>query len=309
MTFAHRPPSVTWEPFPLPELGTALWVWFKPPQAPLDILVQIPGDVSVAYGAQLTLERIVAGCGLPPNQLRGWTVQGMTYELSPETAPFLKQPLPASQTPIAIHVHPAAAAAAPPAMPMVPPAAMPMPGQPVAPQPTAPVDPNVNTEVLFQKMDSDWQAILQLETQMGLIRKQLNMSQGRLKSMNRDLNIDEAMAADNQDKRDWQDARRWLRDAGAATSRAIRDCDIGDTSAAGNRNRFEQIYNEIVVPRKPVPDLSRLQFEFESHRKTVQSVVLKMQSAASGTVREAEQRAQQVLSRIAAKVRKNRAKR
>lgn len=308
MTFAHRPPSVSWEPFPLPELGTALWVWFKPPQAPLDILVQIPGDVSAAYGPHLTLERLLAGCGLPPTQLRGWTVQGASYELSPETTPLLSQPLPASQTPIAIHVHPAAAAV-PPAMPLAPHPAMPMPGQPISPQPAAAADPNVNTDVLFQKMDSDWQAILQLETQMGMIRKQLSMSQGRLKSMNRDLNIDEATAADNQDKRDWQDARRWLRDAGAATSRAIRDCDIGDTSAAGNRNRFEQIYNDIVVPRKPVADLPRLQFEFESHRKTVQSVVLKMQSAASGTVREAEQRAQQVLSRIAAKVRKNRAKR
>jgi hypothetical protein len=49
--------------------------------------------------------------------------------------------------------------------------------------------------------------------------------------------------------------------------------------------------------------------EFEAYRKTLQSLLNNMQAAQAAAVRDGESRAQQVLSRITARVRAARAKR
>ncbi|MBL8849713.1 MAG: hypothetical protein JNG89_08510, partial [Planctomycetaceae bacterium] len=48
---------------------------------------------------------------------------------------------------------------------------------------------------------------------------------------------------------------------------------------------------------------------FETHRKTVQNLLLQMNSAQAAATQDGERRAQQVLQRIGAKVRAARAKR
>jgi hypothetical protein len=158
-------------------------------------------------------------------------------------------------------------------------------------------------------MDADWVAIEQMEVQLGQLRKQLNTIQGRLQSLNRDFTPEERAAADSNDLKDWQDARRFLRDSSGIVSRFIREHDIGATSAAGQRNRYEEIHTNFVVPRRSFDGVVAAQHEFEIYRKQVQSLVTKMQAALSQAGQNGEQRAQQVLARVAAKARKSRHKR
>src|SRR5204863_501183 len=70
------------------------------------------------------------------------------------------------------------------------------------------------------------------------------------------------------------------------------------------------------VPRLPPNDeggsldgLHVVQKEFETYRKTVQNLLTSMQTAQSNAARDGEQRATQLLTRIAAKVRTARTKR
>ena len=160
-----------------------------------------------------------------------------------------------------------------------------------------------DAERIFQAIEGDWQAIELLDTQLASVRKQLAAQQGKLQSLNRDLSADERVAADTLDKKDWQDARRWLRDCSAQVSRYIRDHDIGFTSAAGKRNLLEQYLRDVVTPRQAAPNLGAIQQEFEMYRKTAQVLLLSMQNASSAASRDGEQRAQQILTRVAAKMR------
>jgi hypothetical protein len=169
------------------------------------------------------------------------------------------------------------------------------------------VDPA--THARYNAIETDWLAILQVEAQLGGLRKQLAALQGKLQSLNRDLSTDEARASDSQDKRDWQDARRWLRDSAAQVSRVLRAYDIGIISSAGNRNRFLDVFSQFVEPRRPLEGLASWQQQFEAHRKTAQSLLNEMTSVLGSAARDGEQRAQQLLSRIATKVRTARTKR
>jgi hypothetical protein len=295
----QRPPSTAWEQVPLPELpGAAVWVWFRPPTAPAGLVFQVPLPTWQAFGGRLTVRRLVTAVGLFPQMIQAWTIQGTTVPAMMGTNPLLDHPLPPPipgvDSTIIVHLASVSPpAAAPPVMPMQP-AAVPTPGA-VADR---------GSESVYAAIDSDWNAIRLIEAQLMGVRKQLNGLAGKLQSLNRDLNTEERMAADNQDTREWQDVRRWLRDSAAQVSRALRNYDIGVTSAAGNRNRFDDLYEKVIAPRRPVEGLAAIQLQFESHRKTVQSVQTEMQSVLTTATRDGEQRAQQLLSRIHTKMRK-----
>ncbi|SFH69828.1 hypothetical protein [Planctomicrobium piriforme] len=302
MHLFQRPPSTAWEQLPLPVLpGSSVWAWFKPAQSPLDVVVRIPDDVFQLAAGRLTLRHLLMAIQLPAESLQCWTVQGMTLESQQGANPLLDHPLP---VPVA-WLDPSITlrlAGAPGEVPAVAPFAAaassgPLPrSEPASPQ----------GQQMLAGMEADWLAILHLESQLGQLRKQLNTAQGRVQSMNRDLSPDERLAADSNDVKDWQDARRFLRDASGHLSRYIREHDVGVTSSAGQRNRFEEIYQTYVVPRRSCDSLPTMQHEFETYRKVVQSLVAKMQTALSNAGKDGEQRAQQVLSRIAAKARKAR---
>ena len=167
---------------------------------------------------------------------------------------------------------------------------------------------SVEARNTLEAIDAEWQSIIQIERQLEAVRRQLGGMQATLQSLNRDLDADERLFADNLDKKDWQDARRWLRDALAHVSRYIRAHDIGVTSSAGNRRRFEELYVQFVEPRRPFPHMEAEQLAFEQHRKTNQNLLVQMQSTHASAARDGVQRARMVLSRIAAKVRKARSK-
>lgn len=315
MDFAARPPSTAWEPITLPEqAGCVLWAWFKPASAPADILLHVPAESHAACGP-ISLRRALQMLGVPVEATLSWSVQGATFLTQAGANPLLDQPLPSpgpwGDPAISVRVFPQAAGAAAAPPPGVPLAAPQVPALPMATPPTAghPAAGDYSDERALQAFEADWHALLTLETQLAAARKQLGALQGQLQSLNRDLSPDERLAADNQDNKDWQDARRWLRDALASVSRWIRDHDIGMVSAAGNRNHFEQIYEQYVVPKRAFPGLASACQEFDQHRKTAQHLLIQMQSAHQNASRDGVTRARQVLGRIAAKVRKAREKR
>jgi hypothetical protein len=295
----QRPPSAAWEPVPLPELpGATVWVWFRPPTAPNGLAFQVPLPTWQAFGGRLTVRRLAAAVGLNPQWIHAWTIQGTTVPAMLGTNPLLDHPLPLPIPGVdpSIVVHLIAIVPTVPVAPL-------MPIQPsVVPAQGAPAERG--SESVYAAIDSDWNAIRLMEAQLMGVRKQLNGLAGKLQSLNRDLNTEERMAADSQDTREWQDVRRWLRDSAAQVSRALRNYDIGVTSSAGNRNRFDDLYDQFIAPRRPVEGLAAIQMQFESHRKTVQSVQTEMQSVLTTATRDGELRAQQLLARIHSKMRK-----
>lgn len=295
--FADRPASQAWEQVSLPGMpGYAVWAWFKPAQFPQDVVLRIPDQTWHACGGRLTMRQLLGAVQITAEEVQLWMVQGLTFDPQGGANPLLDQPVPPPvswlDNSITVRVD----------------GRMPAMAAPALPGPAA-ASTTTRSDQLLAAMDADWNSILQFETTLGQVRKQLNTLQGRLQSLNRDLSPDERLAADSNDVKDWQDARRFLRDASANVSRYIRDHDIGVTSAAGQRTRFEEIHQRYVVPRKPFEGLEAVQHDFEVYRKVVQSLVGKMQTALSNAGRDGEQRAQQVLSRIGAKMRKSRQKR
>jgi hypothetical protein len=300
MDIFQRPPSTGWEPIPLPETPeTPAFAWFRPASIPTGIVFHLPA--SPPDSKPLSLRRILELTGIDARLVLSWAVQGQSFPGLQGTNPLLQEPLPPPRPGIDPSVIVIVAAPVPLSPPIAPiPVAAPAP--PAAPPPST----DHNSGSLFAAIESDWNAIRQLEAQLAGQRKQLNGLFARLQSLNRDMTPEEKRAADNQDNREWQDVRRWLRDTIAVASRAIRAYDIGVTSAAGNRNRFEDFYTNFVKSRRPTGDLSGWALQFESHRKTVQSLQVELNAALTNCGRDGEQRAQQFLSRIAAKIRRSR---
>ena len=81
------------------------------------------------------------------------------------------------------------------------------------------------------------------------------------------------------------------------------------TSNAGKRNAYELIHQQYVVPRRNFEGLVQAERDFEQYHKTMQALLYNMNTAQTSAIQEGERRAQQVLSRIAAKVRTLRSKR
>jgi Skp family chaperone for outer membrane proteins len=300
---ADRPPSQSWEPLALPiGAGVPVWAWFKPPAAPQGVIVRIPAAARQAWGGMFTLRMVLLALRLAPGQLQSWNILGLTYDSQQGASPLLDYPLPSSPlgADLDITLFLQTTGAAPVAFSS---------GTAPAAVAAAPAAGSPQSDRLLAAMDADWSAVQQMEGALGQLRKQLNAIQGRLQSLSRDLTPDEKVASDSNDKKDWQDARRWLRDVAGQVSRYIREHDLGVTSAAGQRNRFEDLYANYVAPRKPFDGLPAAQQELEAYRKAVQSLVSKMQTALSAAGKDGEQRAQQILSRIGAKMRSARQKR
>ena len=297
-----RPPSANWESVLLP-LTPPLpaFVWWKPAYRPSDLVFLLPLQTWMMRAAELSPRRIVWGLGLLPAQLAGWTASGQSPIVVPESHPFWDVAIPLIPTgDLTIHFHLALAPAA-----MVPAAPSP---PPVTVREARPEKSDHSTATLVAAIEADWRAMQQLATQLDASRKQLGALQGKLQSLNRDLTADETRFADSQDKRVWSETRRWLRDAAQTVSRYIKEADIGVTSGAGKQNYFEELYMQVVEQGQRKSELATIRAEFESHRKTVQSILSQMQATLSNASRDGEQRAQQVLSRIAAKVRQGRNK-
>ena len=158
----------------------------------------------------------------------------------------------------------------------------------------------------FAAIEADWNAIVKLERQLSAARKQLTGTFNRLNALNRDFTPDERRIADNLDVTDWVDARRWLRDAASKVHKLVKAHDVGVTSMAGQRTRFETIYEQSIVPRRPIEGLDQIRRDFDSHRKTAQHLLNNMVAANDAAVRDGEGRARRILNRVQAKARTGR---
>ena len=156
---------------------------------------------------------------------------------------------------------------------------------------------------IYERIEADWNSSNEIEKDLTRLRKQLVDILGRLKSLNRDLNGPERVHSNNQDKKDWQDARRCLRDATNRVWKYLKAHDIGDTSNAGKRVAFEEIYRKYIAPRRLFKEFMATARAFELHRKTITTLHGDMSNAYSYASLDGERKAQQVLNRIQQKVR------
>ncbi|HUQ72499.1 MAG TPA: hypothetical protein VM165_23425 [Planctomycetaceae bacterium] len=299
MSFAVRPPSSAWEAVPLAaERPLPVWGWFKPPHAPNTVAVHVPDEIWQApeSAALLTIRRLALATGV--EQLLGWTLYGQHFQLDDRTAAFLDAPLPrppaGADSQIILWTPLVVAPVAQPMSPTMGGASGLAPGEDPGP--------------LFDLIAYYWSSILQLESDLRRTRMQLEQGISRLLSLNRDLNTEEALAADSLDKKDWQEARRWLKDCAAPLSRSVKEIDVGIISGAGQRGRFEDLYRQHVIPRIPFPGLKQAAVDFEMHNKSVKNVLQAAQTALSKGSSDGERRANAVLQRLSGKVRQKRNK-
>ncbi len=341
LNFAARAPSQTWEQVDCAPYF--FWVWFKPTHVPIGLVIRIPDEAYQKYPivAQWTLRRLMIAAGVDPASVGSWQLYGAGYAGMNGTNPYLDAPIPApppgADPSIVVVVH----AVSPGAQaPMAPPFAPPMGVAPV-PQPFAPpmlpggafpsaplgapaqvpqgvpmppaiaqraagggaVPVDANLVEMFEFMSVDWLAANEIEKDLGRLRKQFIDLVGRLKNLNRDLTSDERRHADNQDNKDWMDARRGLRDGSLRLWRCIKELDMGDMSFAGRKQWLAQTYEQYVVPRIPFEGMQQAQREFEQQRKLVATMQSNMNSAYNIASTDGERRAQQILTRIQTKMR------
>ena len=297
MDFALRPASITWESLVLvPGTAIGMWVWCKPPHAPLDLVVRVPIETVQAYGGQLTLRQVALAAGAELVQVHGVLLAGVFLDVQGGANPQLDQLVPPHAPWCEITIRMLALG-----------------GFPVMTAPLVVPSPAMSTSApgvaSANAIEADWGAVQTMGSQLLSLRKQLVTLQGRLQNLNRDLSFDEYQATDSQMKREWQETRRWLTDASLSLARYIKEADAGVTTMAGSKRRMEQLVLDARSGRMTPQQMAAAQNEIESHRKTVINIQNQMQSALLSASRDGEQRAQQVLSRVAAKVRAHRSKR
>lgn len=305
MRFEMRPPSVQWEALALLDVPQVIvWAWFRPTHSPMGVVISIPDELFQvpALPPLLTVRRFATSAGVDPASLVMWFLFGVPQDAQRGFSPLLDQPIP---QPVAGGDRTILIVTQPTFVPV--PMVAPMPHVAAMPMPMMPV--TGSTDVLLDRIGVDWTASLHLEKELESMRRQLSSVSARLNSLNRDLTSDERMASDREDKDDWQDVRRILRDAAGRLSRFMKECDVGETVYAGKKQWFEQIYEQHVVPRQQFAGIEQAVSEFESYRKTVQVLVNNTRAALNNAAQDAERRAQAVLSRIAGKAAALRAKR
>lgn len=297
MHFAERPPSTAWEQVPFPDLADSfVWAWFKPAGVPNGLCFQIPADAfrDSPRRHPLTLRVLLKLVEIDPRAVATWSLYGVPNDGQEGNNPafdyVIHEPGPTADPTIGVYLN---------VVPVTAPA--------VATGSTINVG-GASAEA-FSRMEAAWNASLQLETQLAGVAKQLNAMVARINSLNRDLSSEEFRYADQQDKREWQEARRWLRDIVTRLGRAIKDHSIGITSAAGKRNGFEAIYKQHVVPRRPFDGLAQAEREFEAYRKNLQNLLNNMIAVHGTAAQDGDRRAQLILTRITARVRAARSKR
>lgn len=309
-SFDDRAPSTNWEPLSMAPVGITLWAWFKPPQAPLSVAIRIDPQFlnNPAVAAHLTIREFADATGI--DWLLGWTIYGQFYPINERTQAYLDvalTPPPPNVEPLVVLWPQPSAVAVPAAVVLAPMVA----GQnSVAYQPGIATDlaPGEDPMSLLESMAYHWHGFLKIETDLRRIRIQLEQSASRLSSLNRDLNSDEAMAADNLDKKDWQEARRFLRDSANVLSRSTKEIDLGLTSGAGQRHKFADLYQQFVEPRIPFSGMKQVVTDFEMYHRSAQNTLSAAQSALAKGSADGERRATMVLNRIAGKVRQKRNK-
>ena len=292
--FAMRPASTAWENVTLAAAPQCfVWVWVKPTGLPQVLVVRIPDETFEACPREfLTMRNLLVASNIEPESVVMWTAYGVSYEGKNGTSPALDEAIqkpPADANPdIAVCVNVPLVGAAPP-------------------EPSVSTGDSVTTEIplpeIFERIDAEWNACLEIEIQLVALRQRLLDMLATLQGLNRDLNFEERAVATSRDQQDWLDARRWLREASLRILSCVKEYDIGDTSAAGQKKWFKEVYEQYIVPRRPFDGIEKALTGYESYRKMVATLQTQMNGAHLNAVNNGERRAQQVLNVIAAKIR------
>lgn len=297
--FAQRPPSRAWEQISVPApTPRRIWAWFKPVHIPNGIILRIPDELwpQIISGSPLTLRAMLAAAGVDPALVLAWQQYGQQLPGLNGTNPLFDQP----QAPPMAGVDPSIIVfVGVPAAPIPP--AQSLPAAPAASAGSVAM-PNHSTELL-EAIDAIWNTVLEIEKDQERLRKMLVDMSSRLKGLNRDLGPDERLYSSREDKQDWQEARRWLRESENKLRACIKEYDIGDQSSAGQRRWFEAIHSQFVAPRIPFEGMEQVAINFEYYLKMVTTLQGKMNSVYLAAQNNGERRALMVLARIANKVR------
>lgn len=304
LSFAQRPASSQWEPLPITRLpGLAIWAWYRPQQLPNGVTFMIPAEMVGAYPAGLpfTISDLVFSIGADVSQIQSVALFGGPMQPAAAFFPYLNSPIigMAPGTPAEISV----ALAEP-----IPADAEPGDVRPGFDDANAVAETAESSQVMYQRIESSWKAAVQMERQMAGLRQKLSALVNSLGKLDRELTPEERLSADREDRDAWEDARRWCRDLCGKCHREVKQFDIGMTSAAGKRNWMEQVYQTIIEPRQPCPDLESHRREFETYRKDMTNLMRAMTSAVQAASQNGTQRSQRVLGVIGRKIRERRAK-
>jgi hypothetical protein len=155
----------------------------------------------------------------------------------------------------------------------------------------------------YEHVEQDWRACQEAEKDLARLRQQCLDMMGRLKTLNRDLTGPERLHSTNQEKKDWTNARRMLRDCTNRLWKSVKAHDIGYTSSAGQRRWFEETYDKYIAPRRHFEGFQDADRAFGSYRKIVTTLHIEMSNGLSIAQLDGERRAQQILARIAEKIR------
>ncbi|MEO2034236.1 MAG: hypothetical protein ABGZ35_19340 [Planctomycetaceae bacterium] len=313
--FAHRPPSVQWEPLPIVRFpGLTLWTWYRPQRLPLGLIVSIPPDVQAAFpaGFPFTLLDLFLAAGVEPSMVHSAAIYSTEWQTAAVFGPWLNHTMPPAgaganpEIAVQVHQHVVPAETIPVPHTMAPAGTYPNPPliQQVAPDAAEPVA----NRMMYERIDNSWRSSIQMERQMTGLRQKLASVMAALGKFDRDLNPDERLAADREDRDAWQEPRRWMRDLSARCHREVKTFDIGMTSAAGKRNAIEQLHAKVIEPQAPGHDLMGIRREFETYRKEMANLQKSMQTTLQAANQNGTQRAHRVLSTISRKIRERRAR-
>lgn len=295
--FDSRLPSTSWELLSLTApIPFSLWVWFKPKHAPTAVVIRIPDEVwQLPQPCQLSIRQLVQALEINPENVLTWYLYGIAYEGLNGTNQFFDLTIPPPATgidpTITINLKSSCQQR-----------------ESASGEQSTPTEDQAELDIL-QYITVEWNGSLQVEALFVLLRKQVVGTLSRLNSLNRGLTTDEQRFGDRKDITEWQDARRWLRDSISRLSRLLKDLDIGSTSPAGKRSRFEQLYHQFVVPRQSFEGMEQTQRDFVMHHKALQSLFTRMTTANTNANSDGIARAQRVLNKISAKARQSRLKR
>ena len=300
--FFERPASAGWEIVPISGVADVnCWAWFRPGTLPAGVAVTIPPDVIGLPGAVLpfSLVQLIHAVGLTWDQLVSVSFYGEPWQSAAfcqaTAAEFLPCPPAVANVQILL-----------------------MAGQQTLavpqPQPTAHLlsseaevfVPSQAVTSQFHRLETGWKACQGMERQLAGLRQQLSGVLGRLGALDRDLRPAERMGAARQEKDEWQDTRRWIRDAASKVQRCLKAHDIGVTSAAGRRNMIQERYEQSSGDVDGFTDLTSCLHEVESYRKELANLFNNMGSTLQGANANGIQRAQRVLSKISAQASKKR---
>ena len=309
--------------------GIVLWAWYRPAHLPSGVVVSIPPEVLNAFpaGFPISLGDVLAAAGVLPQQFQAVSMFGSEWHSAALFASVVNHPIPGVPTgcPPEIAMAVAEQQLMMPVMPMYHPgsnASMDMnafaghsafPG--LQSEDYGQYDDDdefeddetaLTDDMMYHRIEASWKSARQIERQMTGLRQKLSTMQAALGKLDRELLPEERLASDREDRDEWSDVRRWMRELQTKCHREIKSFDIGMTSGAGGRRRLEEIYLTLIEPHVASGQLATYRAEFDQFRKDMVSLQRAMVTALQAASQNGTQRASRILSKIAGKIREMR---